>query len=321
MTEGKTPLISIIVPIYKVEPYLRDCLESIIHQTYRCLEIILVDDGSPDRSGAICEEYAARDGRIIVIHQENQGLAGARNAGLDIASGDYVLFVDSDDWLEENACETALDDALRQNVDMVCFGFNTVSPSGESHTHAATFSGRQEKKVIMKQLIQHRWLGTDNVWNKLYSSTLFDGIRFIKGRVHEDLGVLYLLIHRCRAIQISSSVLYNYRQRPGSIMSNWHHFSSHSDRMFHYAARLSFLRQEYPEDTDVQLALMLREILVFKEIMKKGPHSDDLDKELEDFLNQHKERIKAAAHYSRIVWFYQYCRPLLPLVIRWRRWE
>lgn len=321
MTEGNTPLISLIVPVYKVESFLRDCLDSIIRQTYRHLEIILVDDGSPDRCGAICDEYAARDGRIIIIHQENQGLAGARNTGLDIAKGDYVLFVDSDDWLEESACETALNDALGQNADMVCFGFNLVSPSGESHAHAATLSGIQDKRAAMKQLIRHNWIGTDNVWNKLYSRSLFDGIRFIKGRVHEDLGVLYLLVHRCRAIYVSSTVLYNYRIRPGSIMADWHQYSSHSDRMYHYAVRLSFLQQEYPEDTDLQLALMLREILIFKVAMRGGSHAEDLDKELDDFLNQHKDRIKAAASYSWIVWCYKYCRPLLPLVIRWRRWK
>lgn len=321
MTEGKTPLISLIVPVYKVEPFLRDCLESIVRQTYRHLEIILVDDGSPDRCGAICDEYAARDGRIIIIHQENQGLAEARNAGLDIATGDYIQFVDSDDWLEENACESALDDALGQSADLVCFGFNMVSPSGESRAHAATLSGIQDKRFVLKQLIRKRWIGADNVWNKLYSKTLFDGIRFINGRVHEDLGVLYLLIHRSRAIYVSSSVLYNYRQRSGSIMTDWHQYSSHSDRMYHYAARLSFLQQEYPEDADLQFALMLREALIFKEEIEGGPHAEDVDKELEDLLTRHKDRIKAAAGYSRIVWCYQYCRPLLPLVIRWRRWE
>ena len=112
----KTPLISVIVPVYKVEPYLRECLDSIVNQSYRNLEIILIDDGSPDRSGEICDEYAANDKRIVVIHQENKGVSEARNAALDIARGDYFQFVDSDDRIEKNTCETALHIAEEQRI-------------------------------------------------------------------------------------------------------------------------------------------------------------------------------------------------------------
>ena len=121
MMETVSPLISIIIPVYKVEPYLRNCLDSIVNQTNRNLEIILVDDGSPDKSGDICDAYAAADERIIVIHQNNQGVSAARNAGLDIAKGDYILFVDSDDWIEQETCEAVLDLALKNNADLVCF--------------------------------------------------------------------------------------------------------------------------------------------------------------------------------------------------------
>lgn len=318
--EEKTPLISVIVPVYKVEPFLRRCLDSIVSQTYQNLEIILVDDGSPDRCGAICDEYAAGDQRIIVIHQENKGLAQARNAGLDIATGDFIQFVDSDDWLEDAACESALKDALGQNADMVCFGFYQVAPSGKSCPNAATSSGIQEKGSVMGQLIRQRWIGADCVWNKLYSKTLFDGIRFPEGRVHEDLGALYRLIHRSRVVYVSSSVLYNYFQRPGSIMTERHRYSAHSDRMYQYAERLSLLEREYPELADLQLALMLREILVFRHELGKGPHAEDMDRELQDFVDRYGDRIKALTKYSRIVWCYHHCRPLLPLAIRWRRW-
>ena len=128
---AETPLISIIIPVYKVEPYLRKCLDSVVQQTYRNLEIILVDDGSPDSCGAICDEYATKDERITVIHQENKGLSAARNAGLDIATGDYIQFVDSDDWIEPDALATVLSIAEDHHVDIVCFGFNKHLPSGE----------------------------------------------------------------------------------------------------------------------------------------------------------------------------------------------
>ena len=112
------PLVSIIVPIYKVEPYLRRCLDSIVNQSYTNLEIILVDDGSPDNCPQICDEYASKDNRIKVIHKKNGGLSDARNAGLDICKGEYISFVDSDDWVDEKYIETLLDLAIKENVDI-----------------------------------------------------------------------------------------------------------------------------------------------------------------------------------------------------------
>lgn len=115
---------TIIVPVYKVEKYLRRCLDSLVNQTYKNLEIILVDDGSPDNSGAICDEYVQKDSRISVIHKENGGLSSARNAGLEICNGVYVLFVDSDDWVENNYVEAMLEYKTENNV--VCCGYNAV---------------------------------------------------------------------------------------------------------------------------------------------------------------------------------------------------
>ena len=131
----KEPKISVIVPVYKVEPYLRKCLDSIVNQTYRNLEIILVDDGSPDNCGAICDEYAAGDGRIRVIHQENGGVSSARNAGLSAVTGEWVGWVDSDDWIEPDMYEYLLKNALEQNADIaVCSHY-------EVHRETEVFCG------------------------------------------------------------------------------------------------------------------------------------------------------------------------------------
>ena len=116
------PLISVIVPVYKVEEYLARCVDSILGQTYRNLEILLVDDGSPDRCGVMCDEYASRDSRIRVIHKENGGLSSARNAAIDAARGEYIGFVDSDDWIEPETYEALLDMALAEKVKLVCAG-------------------------------------------------------------------------------------------------------------------------------------------------------------------------------------------------------
>ena len=125
--------ISVIVPVYKVEPYLKKCVESIIGQTYQRIEVILVDDGSPDNCGAICDEYARVDSRIIVIHTENEGVYMAEKKALDIATGDYLMFVGADDWVEPDFCETALKLALENNVQMVAFMYNNVF-EGRDHT-------------------------------------------------------------------------------------------------------------------------------------------------------------------------------------------
>ena len=128
----KKPLISVIVPVYKVEAYLGRCVESLLSQTYGNLEIILVDDGSPDNCGQICDTYAARDTRIRVIHKENGGLSSARNAGIDVARGEYLGFVDSDDWVDVHTYEWLLNMALEENVKLVCAGrYDYYSWSGE----------------------------------------------------------------------------------------------------------------------------------------------------------------------------------------------
>lgn len=126
-----SPKISIIVPVYKVEQYLRRCLDSIVAQTFTDWECILIDDGSPDNSGVICDEYVAKDNRFHVIHKENKGVSAARNAGLDAARGEWIGFVDSDDWIEPKTYETALNSVVCENADVICFGVRFVNDRNE----------------------------------------------------------------------------------------------------------------------------------------------------------------------------------------------
>lgn len=311
-----SPIISVIVPVYRVEPYLRRCLDSIVNQTYRNLEIILVDDGSPDRCGEICDEYAVVDKRIIVIHQENKGLSEARNSGLDIATGSFILFIDSDDWVAINTCESALQHILEQHADMVCFGFQTVFPSGIKHIHATISPGAQDKALAMHQLVWHRWIAGDVVWNKLYSRHLFKGVRFPPGRLHEDLATMYKLIHRAHSIYLSSDLLYNYIKRDGAITSDRYRYQAHNDRMRSYYERLAFLQDQYPELVDLQLSMMLRMMLIDRYRMKGDLHEKDLEIELAHFVDQHRGRRRSMARYARLCRCYFYYRPLLPLAIR-----
>ncbi len=204
------PLISIIVPIYQVELYLEKCIDSIINQTYKNLEIILIDDGSPDRCGAICDEYAGKDSRIRVIHQKNGGLSAARNAGLDIAKGDYIQFVDSDDWIEPEACETVLTIAEEQHADIVCFGFCWLLPTGETTLVSVNSSSEIEEAAVIKQLICKKSVIRNFAWNKLFVRKLFDGVRFPVGRTYEDICVTYQLVHKADKIYATKAILYHY---------------------------------------------------------------------------------------------------------------
>ena len=213
------PLISIIVPIYKVEPYLRRCLDSIVNQTYTNLEIILVDDGSPDNCPQICDEYAAKDNRIVVIHKENGGLSDARNAGLDICRGEYVSFVDSDDWVADIYIEVMLK-AIKDNMaTMAITDFSRTSQTfstSYSHydiSHVEILNHIEATKKLWSEHIS----AFTTVWGALYKTNLFKRIQFPKGRIHEDLYVSFQLLYTSNKTVFIDIPLYFYFYRDDSI--------------------------------------------------------------------------------------------------------
>lgn len=212
------PLISIIVPVYKVEAYLNRCVDSLLAQTYDKLELILVDDGSPDRCGEICDEYAEKDCRIRVIHKENGGLSDARNAGIEAARGEYLGFCDSDDWMEPDAYGAMLEFALREEVKLVCAGRYDVSGrTGERRLGLCP----PETQVVSGEETVRRiflWEHMDSAaWDKIYHRSLFETIRYPVGRVHEDVPVTYRIALLAQRVGMLSKPIYNYYHRPGSI--------------------------------------------------------------------------------------------------------
>ena len=214
----KKPLISVIVPVYKVEAYLGRCVESLLSQTYENLEIILVDDGSPDNCGQICDTYAARDTRIRVIHKENGGLSSARNAGIDVARGEYLGFVDSDDWVDVHTYEWLLNMALEENVKLVCAGrYDYYSWSGEKRVGLCP----PKQEVIDGEELVKRIFLWDNVdsaaWDKLYHRSLFREIRYPLGVVSEDLPVTYRIALDAGRVGMLDRPVYYYFHREGSI--------------------------------------------------------------------------------------------------------
>lgn len=213
-------MISVIVPVYNVEPYLRKCIDSILAQTYRDFELILIDDGSPDNCGAICDEYAAQDSRIRVIHQGNCGVSVARNTGLDAAKGEYVSFVDSDDWIDNEYLEhlyrllVNFQAQISSCRAMFCTDMTGHVPDRHNVDTSVVLNGNC---ACVQPYLQD---GLINVapWGKLYVRQLWDGVRFPVGKIHEDQAVVPIVLYKAKKVAVSQEKLYFYRIVENSIM-------------------------------------------------------------------------------------------------------
>ncbi len=213
------PEVSIVVPIYKAEAYLDQCVQSIFAQTFRDYELILVDDGSPDQCPAMIDAYAEKDPRVRVIHKTNGGLSDARNAGMKIAQGTYIQFIDSDDFVEPDLLEACVTKLKEMGADMVIFDYAQYYMSnGTKEEIRNVFSGKETYS-----LNDHPKLLTsiaNAAWNKMYRLSLFrdNGIEYPWGYFYEDLGTTYRLLARAKKVAFVNQVLYDYRQdRPGNI--------------------------------------------------------------------------------------------------------
>lgn len=192
-------MISVIVPIYNVEPYLRKCLDSVIEQTYKDLEILLIDDGSTDRCGKIGDEYEKQDNRITVFHTENRGLSAARNLGIANANGEYLYFIDSDDWIDEDLLEKAIKKI--GDADILCFS-----------KYEGKYTGLEALCALVNEKI------STSTWNKLYRATCFSTIRFPEGRIIEDIATTYKLLHKSEIVVSRNISGYHHIYRKDSII-------------------------------------------------------------------------------------------------------
>lgn len=212
-------LISVIVPIYNVESYLAICIDSIIKQTYQNFEVILVDDGSTDKSGEICDEYSLKDERIKVIHKVNGGLSSARNTGIEEADGSLFAFIDSDDYIEPVFLETLYHRLMEKDADICECSFfrlkhNKLIP--ERFFHSETL----DNETAVRRLFASPYESFVVTWNKLYKRSLFEKIRFPEGKLQEDEFTTYKLIYQSRKIAYVNQYLYIYRIRENSIMKS-----------------------------------------------------------------------------------------------------
>lgn len=308
-----TSLISIIIPIYNVEKYLPKCLDSVISQTYTNIEIILVNDGSTDSSGLICDDYALKDSRIKVIHKENGGVSSARNIGLDTASGDYVMFVDSDDYVEVDFCEKSLKMALEMNADIVSFGFYRERIDGTRKEVKTVCPRTVSPSEGIKELITKKDYIYNFLWNKIFRLNLFLGLRYPIGKEYEDQNT-YLLFHKANTIYVSDLILYHYVYRDNSITSIWYKPEAIETRFRFWLERLAFLRVNYPENVEAQVKQLINEALIgYVRLVGKWKYrksvsmfSSFMDNNKDMVLSLRKDKMIKKYYFNKYL-FYLYC--------------
>ncbi|MBM7651849.1 glycosyltransferase family 2 protein [Neobacillus cucumis] len=270
------PKISIIVPVYKVEPYIRKCVDSILAQTLTDFELILVDDGSPDNCGVICDEYANIDKRVKVIHKENGGQATARNAALDIAKGDYIGFVDSDDWIEpdmyellynmceKNHCEIA-------NCSSIIYFKNKMVKNGK---HSLTIHNRNQS---MRAMLEGE-LYDEVVWTKLIKRNLLEDVRFPVGVMYEDTAFTYKVIHKANKVCCIGASKYHYIKRDDSTMDRAIK-NLRIDGVLIYNEMYHFIEKHYPALCDLVILKLANSAMVILNLISHNSNFTKYKKE------------------------------------------
>lgn len=284
----KNPLVSIIIPVYNVEPYLKECLDSIVNQTYSLLEIILVDDGSTDQSGVICDEYAEKDDRIRVIHQHNQGLSMARNAGMEIMTGEWVMFVDSDDWIDVRTISICMEEIQKEvSIDILEFACRDVFTHNEVDRIYLNTVLYSNVEALRKMVCENSVTGT--VWAKLFNTEHIRHLRFIRGRKHEDTPFVFEALFCTSQYKYISEVLYYYRrEREGQITGQF------SEQKLDMLYNIEHLKEKYRNDKTALLYLNTLYIFWVKSYFFEGLDQSASVK----FLHPHIRKAKSFDFYS-----------------------
>ena len=211
-------LVSIIVPVYNVEQYIDRCVESIINQKYTNIEVILVDDGATDNSGILCDKYASEFCNVKVIHKENGGLSSARNAGMEIASGKYISFIDSDDWISVDFYNYAISRIIKYNLDALQLGFiKTDHVIVDFQQSVEKINILEDKEIIQDYMYTSTKTGSYSVWKIVYRKSVLEGLKFREGKINEDIDYNYKALSNCRRFGKSNQVLYFYFQSDSSL--------------------------------------------------------------------------------------------------------
>lgn len=256
-------LISVIIPVYKVEEYLDECVASVVSQTYKNLEIILVDDGSPDNCPQMCDEWAKKDHRIQVIHKENGGLSDARNAGIDVCTGAYIAFVDSDDFIAPDMLEKLYTALTKEDADIAACGILTCEGEKQTPWGCEDLVGTPEQ---IYALLYDDTRYPVSALNKLYRRSCWETLRFPVGKTCEDAFTTYHLIHNARRIVMIPQALYCYRIRPGSIMTSSFSLKK-MDEEEAWRCNYQFMEQHYPQFRKKAFDFYLQRVNVLVRLM------------------------------------------------------
>lgn len=285
-------LISIVVPVYNVEKYLKKCVESIFLQTYSNYELILVDDGSTDNSGKICDDFFEKDTRVKVIHQTNQGLSGARNTGIAEAKGEYITFIDSDDYVQDIYLEKLLEMIITYDADMAiclpCKFYDGERPIVESFDVNLTeiFAPQDALESML-----YRKKVNSYAWGKLYKKELFEIIRFPEKKLFEDTRTLYKIYHISKRIAFNPARLYFYYQRQGSIVNSQFN-KKKLEQVTANEEILEFVKHNYP---DIQKAAISKYFVAAADIYRQIPKDVEYKAE-KDYVQG------ILLQYRKIVW-------------------
>ncbi|SFD67105.1 Glycosyltransferase involved in cell wall bisynthesis [Lentibacillus persicus] len=269
--------ISVIVPVYKVEQYIHRCIDSILAQTYANIEVIIVDDGSPDRSGAIADEFARTDSRVKVIHKENGGLSDARNCGMTHAAGEFTMFIDSDDWIDQQMIERMTAGALTYKADVVqssfYYAYDDHLMVDERYMPLSAAPTLLTGKNLMRALITNEQV-KNFAWGKLYKTQLIRDISFEKDVLFEDVFWAHQVMHRAEKFLLMSDPFYYYYQRNDSIVANY--TSRNLDMIKGLRERHRFIEKFYESLTDVSFKGLLKMCLAHYHLLFRNRKADCL---------------------------------------------
>lgn len=315
------PLVSVIVPVYKVEDVLLRCLETLCKQSLKEIEVILIDDGSPDRSGEICEEFATKDSRFKVIHHtENKGLSAARNTGIRQASANYLMFVDSDDWVHEDFCKVAYDCAVKNHADMCWFRRQERinKKTGALSRLLKIMMGKIERKEtscpspVFKTQLEALEQCENVVWNKIYRKGLFTDVMFDEGFYFEDVGFTYRICLKSNSIYFINKLLYYNTYREGSITTLRNEKALEDMLTMHIRRHNDLAVWGYPAD---KLDLDMKNIAMMYVIRKKADASDSNYMKFLKLLRQTKRSPENFTEERKLLFLLlKYSPPLFELV-------
>ncbi len=295
---SKNDLITVIVPVFRVENYLNRCVDSILCQTYRNIEIILVDDGSDDACPKICDDYATLDSRVKVIHQKNGGLSDARNTGIAIANGEYLTFIDSDDFVDKDYVEVLYNAIIENHADISICAYQAVYDTGAVLSQATgNIMVLNPKETLEKMLYQEDF--NVSTWAKMYKRKLFDHIRFPKGKIFEDSYTTYKLVLNSDIIACDMQSKYNYMIRSNSILTS--HFSKQKLLLVDaYEEMGQAILEKYPDlNKAVLRGNAYARISTLRQMMNCKPRLQKIEKDYRHYILEHRGELLRDARVPR----------------------